>query len=358
MLTYRIINGDNRNVPVIPSGSVHLAVTSPPYEDVVDYDRSNPNNIGNYRAKEYISMITQSFKEVFRVLRPGRKFIVNIADTYMESKLDGKSSISECGRMMVDICKEIGFELEVRIIWDKGLATSLDLMGTWPFPASPIIFQKDEWIYVFRKPGEADNSHVSAEEKEASRMPTSFTREHVYSVWHIKPENSIDWHPAPYPIELPEACVRMYSFVGETVYDPFLGTGTTMLAAKEWGRSCIGTEIGYKTPDGIDWLTHIKQKVTWLGGDVFGKQVSYDVVTPEGMIISDVVRGKGVEKLIERNKAGPMDKFTDIVTTNDIEAIGIKGEILYHMETPIEKKEDTTEYKPSGWKKQKQLFED
>jgi modification methylase len=355
MLNYRIISGDTRNVPIIPSNSIHLALTSPPYTDVVDYDRSNPNNIGNHKGKQYEDMMTDVCKEVFRVLKPGRKFMVNIGDTYIESPLDGKSSINENGRLIVDICRKVGFELEVRIIWDKGFATSLDLMGTFPFPPSPIIFQKDEWIYIFRKPGTGDYSNVSDEEKQASKMPTSFIKDHVYSVWHLKPENSIDWHPAPFPIELPEAIIRMYSFVGETVYEPFLGTGTTMLAAKEWGRSCIGTEIGYKTPDGMDWLTHIKNKVGWLGGDVYGKQVSYDIVDPQGMIISDVVKGKGVEKLIERESKGPMDAFMGEEVKEEV----ITSEVLFHIETPVEKKEETVEYKPvTGWKKQKQLFED
>jgi modification methylase len=356
MLIYKIINGDSRKVDIIPNSSIHLALTSPPYGSVVDYNRADPNNIGNYDNDEYKKMITEVYKEVFRVLKPGRKFAVNIADTYIASPLDEKSSINEYGRMTVDICRSIGFELEVRIIWDKGLATSLDLMGSWPRPASPIIFQKDEWIFIFRKPGVGDYSHISDEERQASTMSTSFIKEHVYSVWHIKPENSVDWHPAPFPVALPEAIIRMYSFVGEIIYEPFLGSGTTMVAAKNWGRSCIGTEIGYKTPDDVLWIDHLKKKVGWNEGDVYGKQVAYEFVTADGKVITDVVKGIGIEKLQEKISRGPMDAFSEEESKEEI----IRSEILFHIEGTAEKKdtEEKEEYRPTGWKKQKTLFGD
>lgn len=355
MLTFRIISGSCQNVPIIASSSQALALTSPPYAFAKDYRRSDDRNIGNYHHDEYFNMIEPVYREVYRVLMSGRKFILNITDLPEQAKSDGRFSYYKYGMRTVELCEKIGFELEETVLWIKGRNRSGGAAGSLPFPPSPMLLSNFEFMYVLRKPGETVTSHVSEDEREASKMSKDFMKDILYTSWPMHPETSIRYHKAPFPIELPSRFIKLYTFVGESVYEPFLGSGTTMLAAKQLHRSCTGVELGYDTDDGMTWLEHIKRRVGWLDGNLASKEVSYEVVQPDGTLVTDLVEGLGKDNLVDMSRRGSLEEFTEGAIAHKI------APKITHSEGKSDIAEDHEEQKgddwePKGWKKQRELF--
>lgn len=213
----------------MPDGFVDLIVSSPPYFNLRDY--------ASWESYEsYLQSVRLWFQEMTRVIKQGRHIIWNIQDNLPEPTKAGRHYHA----LMPDtikIAQECGLEWETNIVWNKQNSTQL-MMGSYPYPPTMIYAQINESICVFRKPGKAD----LAKKTEESKLSREEWSRYVRNVWTFSPQTKSD-HPAPYPKELPSRAIKMHSFVGDTIYDPFMGSGTTAKACQELGRNYIGSEI-------------------------------------------------------------------------------------------------------------------
>ncbi len=238
---------DARNMKELEDNSVHLMITSPPYFNAKLYSK-NPINedLGNiHDLDEWFNEIGKVWKEVFRVLQPGRKAFINIMNLPVRTEF-GFKSLNIVGKT-IDICENIGFSFRRDIIWHKTNSVRAHF-GTYPYPGNILINFAHEFILEFEKPSPKNYKkyqHLTQEQKEASKIEKDFWIEIKKSdVWLIKPEGSGDNrnHPAPFPYELPYRLIKAYSFIGETVIDPFLGSGTSLVVARDLKRNGIGYE--------------------------------------------------------------------------------------------------------------------
>jgi len=234
---HTIYTQDNKSVPQIETGSVHLAVTSPPYFNAREYSTWDT-------VDDYLVDMRKSFEEVFRVLKPGRKFCLNISD--LPEKGESGVRWIPLGPHLLMAALSVGFELVDRVIWFKTPMKGFQY-GSLPYPPSPLICDSMEYIYILRKPntGKTSYEHVSQLQKEASRLQREIYAEYTKQIWTIRRvrlKGNEAGHIAPFPYEIPERCVRLYSFVGETILDPFAGSGTTAQAAIKNRRNSIMVE--------------------------------------------------------------------------------------------------------------------
>lgn len=248
--THRVIVGDSRRMKSTKDNSVHLIVTSPPYFNAKDYSSWES-------LEDYLKDMKASLTESFRVLAPGRKLCLNISD--LPEK--GQSGVRwiPLGGELLKTCLDIGFELVDRIIWFKTPMKGFQY-GSLPYPPSPLICDSMEYIYVLRKPngGKSDYSHLTKLQKEASRLTRDEYGEYTKQIWtmrRVRIKGNEEGHIAPFPDELPLRCIRLYSFVGETVLDPFGGSGTTSRMAMLNKRNSILYEVKK------EYLKHIKEKM-------------------------------------------------------------------------------------------------
>ena len=241
-LFVKLINGNCRNMKEVPNESVHLVVTSPPYLDAINYNRENVNNIGNFTGEEYYKMVYDVYSEVFRVLKPGRRFCLNVQDIPSTEETTGLDMV---GFRSALLCQKIGFDLNAIIVWDKGRNRAGGTpMGSVPYPGGVVILGNYEYVFVFRKPGTPEYP-TDKDIREGSKLTTQDIADNIYSVWSIRPEMDRS-HPAPFPYDLPFRLIKVFSFKGETVLEPFTGSGTTLKAARDSRRSAIGYELEYK----------------------------------------------------------------------------------------------------------------
>ena len=245
--TQRAIVGDARNMTAIADGSIHLAITSPPYFNAKMYSVANEDDLGNvHDLDEWLAEIGRVWREVYRALQPGRKFFLNIMNlpirenkTFRSLNLVGKN---------IDLCESVGFAFKRDIVWHKTNGVRAHF-GTYPYPGGILINNMHESILEFEKPARRPAqkyAHLTQKQKESSKLDKDFWLSVKNSdVWLMKPEKSgrNRDHAAPFPEELPARLIRAYSFVGETVLDPFVGSGTTLIAAARHGRNGIGYEI-------------------------------------------------------------------------------------------------------------------
>jgi site-specific DNA-methyltransferase (adenine-specific)/site-specific DNA-methyltransferase (cytosine-N4-specific) len=255
----KIIFGNAENMKEVDSNSIHLIVTSPPYYNApFDF----PNLFNSY--DEFLKLLKNVGKELIRVLKPGRCACFVTQDVRIEGKL--YPIVSDLIHIMV---YNIGFEYQDKIIWRKpeGYIRISRRSGVIIQHPYPMYYYPDniyEEIVVLKKPGEFDRSSVIAEVKEKSKINISrFQNEKWYlSVWDIKnvlPHEKWSKYTAAFPEQLIERLVLLYSYYGETVLDPFLGTGTTCLVAKKLGRNCIGYEIDLELKEAIEERLGLKQ---------------------------------------------------------------------------------------------------
>jgi len=256
---------DARDMKEIKDNSVHLMITSPPYFNAKLYSTIE-GDLGNiHDLDEWFNEIGKVWKEVFRVLQPGRKAFINIMNLPVRTK-HGFKSLNIVGRT-IDLCESIGFIFRREIIWHKTNSVRAHF-GTYPYPGNILINYTHEFILEFEKPAPKNYKkyeHLTEEQKEASKLEKDFWIEIKKSdVWLIKPEGSGDNrdHPAPFPYELPYRLIKAYSFVGETVLDPFLGSGTTLIAARDLKRNGIGYEINPEiAKEAIRKIKNFQQKL-------------------------------------------------------------------------------------------------
>jgi DNA modification methylase len=249
MVSIRVVFGSSENMKEVPSSSIHLVVTSPPYYNApFDF----PNLFSSY--DEFLKLLRGIGKELLRVLQPGRYACFVTQDVRIEGRL--YPIVADLIHVMV---YEVGFEYQEKIVWRKpeGYIRISRRSGVLVQHPYPMYYYPDniyEEIVVFKKPGEFDRASVPEHVKEKSRIDVGrFQVEKWYlSVWDIKNVLPIEkWskYTAAFPEELVERLLKLYSYWGETVLDPFLGTGTTCAVAKRLGRNCVGYEIDLELMD-------------------------------------------------------------------------------------------------------------
>jgi site-specific DNA-methyltransferase (adenine-specific) len=243
----------------LKDNSVHLIITSPPYWQLKDY--GNGSQIGfNDSYEDYINNLNLVWKECYRVLHKGCRLCVNIGDQFARSVYYGRYKVIPIREEIIKFCETIGFDYMGAIIWQKvttcNTTGGATIMGSFPYPRNGIIKLDYEFILIFKKMGEPPK--VSREIKENSKLTIEEWNEYFYGHWNFPGERQ-DKHLAMFPEELPKRLIKMFSFIGDIILDPFLGSGTTCLAAGKLGRNSMGYEINH------DFLPIIKMKLGMEG---------------------------------------------------------------------------------------------
>jgi site-specific DNA-methyltransferase (adenine-specific) len=221
-----IILGTAENMSEIPDNSVHLMITSPPYNVSKEYDE-------DLSLQEYLSLLKKSFTETYRVLANGGRACINIANLGRKPYIPLSDYIST---MMI----ETGFNMRGEIIWNKaGSASGSTAWGSWQSATNPTLRDVHEYILVFSK-GDYNRKKGAKENSITKEQFTEWTK----SVWTMNAEKAKRiGHPAPFPEELPYRLIQLYSFKGDIILDPFMGSGTTAVAALKTGRKFVGYDI-------------------------------------------------------------------------------------------------------------------
>lgn len=243
MSKHVLYNGDSRNMTKISSKSVELIVTSPPYWQLKDY--GSKQQIGFHDDYEsYINNLNLVWKECERVLKPGCRLCINIGDQFARSVYYGRYKVIPIRTEIIRFCETIGLDYMGAIIWQKQTTMNTTgggaVMGSFPYPRNGILKIDYEFILIFKKQGKSPSPSIEAKAK--SIMTKDEWNRYFSSHWTFGGARQ-DGHIAVFPEELPARLIKMFTFSGETVFDPFMGSGTTALAAKHLDRNSIGYEI-------------------------------------------------------------------------------------------------------------------
>ena len=249
--------------------SVHLVITSPPYWQLKDY--GTENQIGyNDSYEEYINNLNLVWKECYRVLNNGCRLCVNIGDQFARSVYYGRYKVIPIRTEIIKFCEAIGFDYMGAIIWQKRTTSNTtggaSLMGSYPTPRNGILSIDYEFILLFKKLGTPIKPN--RELKEQSKMTKEEWKEYFAGHWNFGGTKQ-EGHIAMFPEELPKRLIKMFSFVGDIVLDPFLGSGTTSLAARNLNRNSVGYEINF------DFIPYIKRKLDVNQGNIFNVDYSF-----------------------------------------------------------------------------------
>ena len=223
----QILAGSSEAMAELPNSCLHLMVTSPPYNASKEYDQ-------DLRLEEYLDLLRRVWAEVYRVLVPGGRACVNIANL-------GRKPYLPLHAYIIQDMIELGFLMRGEIIWNKSAsAGSSTAWGSWQSATNPTLRDVHEYILIFCK----DSFRRPNPYKRTSTITRDEFLEYTKSVWTFGTESARKiGHPAPFPLELPYRLAQLYTFAGEIVLDPFMGSGQTALAALKAGRHYVGYEI-------------------------------------------------------------------------------------------------------------------
>jgi site-specific DNA-methyltransferase (adenine-specific) len=223
----RIVQASSEEMSSLPEASVHLMVTSPPYNVGKDYDQ-------DLSLDEYLAFLKRVWKETLRVLVPGGRACINLANL-------GRKPYIPLHSFVIRDMLDLGYLMRGEIIWDKGAsASSSTAWGSWRSSSNPTLRDVHEYILVFSK-GNFRRENMDGRKDTIGRDEfLEFTK----SIWAFKAVSARKvGHPAPFPIELPYRLIQLYTYSGEVVLDPFMGSGQTALAALKAGRNYVGYEV-------------------------------------------------------------------------------------------------------------------
>ena len=251
----KIYLGDSRAMTEVEDAAIDLAVTSPPYWHIKDY--GVPGQLGYGQSLHaYLKDLYRAWRECFRVLREGGRLCINVGDQFARAAVYGRYKVIPLHAEFINQCEHIGFDFLGAIIWQKKTTMNPSggavVMGSYPFPPNGIVEIDYEFILIFKKPG--PSKKVSPEIKAASKLTKAEWKEYFAGHWHFGGVRQAA-HEAMFPEELPRRLIKMFTFVGDTVLDPFLGSGTTVKAALNLGRNAVGYEIN------PDFLEAIPKKI-------------------------------------------------------------------------------------------------
>lgn len=257
-----VLVGDAREqLQNIPDASVHLMITSPPYGQIKDYGGDAQIGFGQDPVS-FHNELNKVWKEVVRVLHPGCRMVINIGDEFVRSSKTNMYQIVPHHAYIISNVLQHNPEMVYTgtINWAKVTKTQTNgggkIMGSVFMPRDGHFFVNREYIIVFKKKGKGPKT--SKERKQLSKFTIEERREMFQDTWYIPGINQ-NGHIAMFPNEIPERLVRMYSFVGDTVLDPFLGSGTSLAMAAKWNRNGIGIELGYGPDE--EWREFTKSKI-------------------------------------------------------------------------------------------------
>ena len=228
-LINKIILGTAENMIELPDNSIHLMITSPPYNVSKEYDE-------DLSLDEYLSLLKNSFKETYRVLVNGGRACINLANLGRKPYIPLSDYVS---KIMIDL----GFNMRGEIIWNKAASASPSTAwGSWLSAANPILRDIHEYILIFSK----GDYKREKKDKENSITKEQFM-EWTKSIWTMNAESARRiGHPAPFPEELPNRLIQLYSFKEDIVLDPFIGSGTTAVSAIKSNRNFVGYDNNEK----------------------------------------------------------------------------------------------------------------
>jgi DNA modification methylase len=245
----------------VKDNEIGLIITSPPYYNYKNYG----DGIGTERDySQYIENLKTVFAECHRVLRPDGKMCINITNMKSRNSIEKECYLYPIIADVTKSCNDIGFKFFDEIIWVKGKGNAgalkgKPLFGSYPYPTNfKILDSIQESILIFKKTGK--RCPVSTKIKQASKITKKEWQQYTQGVWFFQPERQNNGHPAVFPEELPKRLIKLYSFVGDKVLDPFLGSGTVIKAALKLGRIGLGYEIN-KT-----FSESIKEKISCTNG--------------------------------------------------------------------------------------------
>ena len=264
----KIIIGDSKKMIEIEDNRVDLVVTSPPYWHIKDY--GTPGQIGYGQSlHEYLRDLYRVWKECFRVLKSGRRLCINIGDQFARSIIYGRYKVIPLHAEFISQCEEIGFDYMGAIIWQKKTTMNTtggaNVMGSYPYPPNGMVEIDYEFILIFKKPGKSQR--VPKDLKEKSKLTKEEWKEYFYGHWYFGGARQIE-HEAMFPEELPKRLIKMFTFVGDIVLDPFLGSGTTVKAALDLNRNAIGYEINEKFLEVIKEKLNLKEGLFQFGNNI------------------------------------------------------------------------------------------
>lgn len=251
----KIIIGDSRKMVEILDESIGLVITSPPYWNIKDYGLKGQIGYGQ-TLHEYLKDIYRVWKECYKKLLPGRRLCINIGDQFARSIIYGRYKVIPLHAEIISQCEDIGFDYMGSIIWQKKTTMNTtggaNVMGSYPYPPNGLVEIDYEFILIFKKPGNGNN--VPREVKIESALSKEEWKAYFTGHWNFGGAKQIE-HEAMFPEELPLRLIKMFTFVGDTVLDPFLGSGTTIKAAIQLKRNSVGYEINE------NFLEIIKKKI-------------------------------------------------------------------------------------------------
>ena len=240
-----LVQGDARDLSFVADETVHLVVTSPPYWTLKKYP-DHEQQLGHIEDyEEFLQELTKVWQECYRILAPGGRLVCVVGDVCLSRRQNGRHVVFPLHADIAVACRRIGFDNLDPIIWHKianaryEVENGTKFLGK-PYEPNAIIKNDIEFILMQRKPG--GYRKPTEEQRRLSMIGKKDYDAWFRQIWTLGGASTRE-HPAPFPLELAHRLVRMFSFVGDTVLDPFCGTGTTMLAAMKNSRNSIGVEI-------------------------------------------------------------------------------------------------------------------
>jgi modification methylase len=339
-----IIIGDSRSMTEVDGGAVDLVVTSPPYWHIKDY--AAPGQIGYGQSlHEYLKDLYLVWHECFRVLREGARLCINIGDQFARASVYGRYKVIPLHAEFINQCEQIGFDFMGSIIWQKKTTMNTSggatIMGSYPFPPNGIVEIDYEFIHIFKKPGKSKK--VSKETKAASQLTKEEWKEYFAGHWHFGGTRQVG-HEAMFPEELPRRLIRMFTFQGDTVLDPFLGSGTTVKAAMDLGRQGLGYEINKNFIGLIEEKLGVKDKLPIFTDNIIVTKRDQKAINSSNIKYVPMIQDAKpiIENYEEDSQNNNLYKVIEIVKEDTIRIDNRK--LLKFLGVHITKKSETMDY--------------